>query len=190
MGGVRASWVGADGPRKQPERAPACRLPVPAPRGTMGCLLGPGQELWVGVGEGKAWARRRGGWPGADLLDKAWGTWACWPAPLGLSLYSAARSPRGKAQGTGAAGKDRPGHSGLCFHSLCLPQALCEHLLASGHKGLLRPGKKPWTTARPPASCPKGPRFQGLGERGGTSRQQEPLLGSEFHLPSLASFAC
>lgn len=33
--------------------APACRLPVPTPRGTMDRLLGLGQELWVAVGEGK-----------------------------------------------------------------------------------------------------------------------------------------
>lgn len=59
--------------------APACRLPVPTPRGTKDCLLGLGQELWVGVGEGK---------PGKEEDREAGQEQACslLTTPLGLSV--------------------------------------------------------------------------------------------------------
>lgn len=59
--------------------APACRLPVPTPRGTMDCLLGLGQEHWVEVGEGK---------PGKKEDREAGQEQACSPltTPLGLSV--------------------------------------------------------------------------------------------------------
>lgn len=84
----------------------------------------------------------------------------CWPAPLGLSLHSVARSPGGKAEGTGAAGRGGLG-TGTLFQFPLPPQAPREHLLASGHKGWLRLrlGARPWATASPPAHCPTGPRF-------------------------------
>lgn len=82
-----------------------------APRGTMGHLLGPGQELRVGVGEGRE-KPGQGGRLARNLLGKAWGMQACWPAPLGFLLASVAHSPRGKAEGTGAAGRGGPGHLG------------------------------------------------------------------------------
>lgn len=141
--GVRpAGWELRD-PGNRLLRAPACRLPVLAPRGTMGCLLGRWAGAPGGSGGGGSQARRRGGWPGVGLLDKALGTRARWPAPLGLSLHSAACSPRGKAEGTGAAGRGGPGHSGLCFSSPCLLQSLCEHLLASRHHKFLGLWERP-----------------------------------------------
>lgn len=63
------SWVGAQGPRKQGHsRHPPRRLPVPAPRGTMGCLLGP-----------RAGAPG-GGWGGEEEEEDREGR----PAPGGL----------------------------------------------------------------------------------------------------------
>lgn len=142
--GVRpAGWELRD-PGNRLLWAPAFRLPVLAPRGTMGCLLGRGQELRVGAGEGEA--RRGGGEAGQEWAcwTKLWAhTRARWPAPLGLSLHSAACSPRGKAEGTGAAGRGGPGHSGLCFSSPCLLQSLCEHLLASRHHKFLGLWERP-----------------------------------------------
>lgn len=52
--GVGPTWWELRDPGNRPLWAPAFRLPMQAPRGTMGCLLGLGQELWVGVGEGEA----------------------------------------------------------------------------------------------------------------------------------------
>lgn len=59
-------------------------------------------------------------------------------SPSGALTAQPARSPRGKAEGTGAAGEGGPGRTGLSFSSLCIPQSLCEHLLPSRHKGFLR----------------------------------------------------
>lgn len=94
-----AEWELQD-PGNRPLWAPACRLPVPAPRGTMGCLLGPGQELRVGVGEGRP-GEERTCWtkPQAGLLA----------SPSGALTAQSACSPRGKADGTGAAGRGGPG---------------------------------------------------------------------------------
>lgn len=102
--GVSASWVGASGPRKQATGAPACRLPMPAPRGTMGCLLGPGQELRVGVGEGRP-SEEEGRLARSGPAGQSRGQ-ASWPAPLGLSLHSQPAPPE-ERQRTGAA--DRGG---------------------------------------------------------------------------------
>lgn len=71
VGGGQASWVGVKDPGNRPLQAIACRLPMPALRGTMGCLLGPGQELRVGVGEGEV--RQGGGEVGQEQ--------ACWTKP-------------------------------------------------------------------------------------------------------------
>lgn len=142
VGGGQASWGELKDPGNRPLWALACRLPMLAPRGTMGCLLGPGQELWVGVGEGEA-RQRRGRLARSGPAGQSLGHTARWPAPLGLSPHSAACSPRGKAEGTGAAGRGGPEHSRLCFSSLCLLQSLREHLLASRHKGLLGLRERP-----------------------------------------------
>lgn len=102
VGGGQASWVGAQGPRKQ--ASVGTRLQA-APAGSQrhnGLLVRPWAGAPGGSGGGGSQARGRGGWPGAGLLDKALGTQACWPAPVGLSLLSAVVSPRGKAKGTGA----------------------------------------------------------------------------------------
>lgn len=59
--------------------APAYRLPVQTPRGTIDCLLGLGQERWVGVGEGK---------PGKEEDREVGQQQACslLTTPLGLSV--------------------------------------------------------------------------------------------------------
>lgn len=152
-----AEWELQD-PGNRPLWAPACRLPVLAPRGTIGCLLGPGRSSGWEWGRG-GWARRRGGWPGADLLDKASGG----PAgqPLWGSHCTVSPLPQREGRGNWGSWQRRPGHSGLSFTSLCLPQSLCEHLLTSRHEGFLRPGKRPCAPARPPTHCPAEPRFQG-----------------------------
>lgn len=133
-------------PGNRPLWAPAFRLPVQAPRGTMGCLFGLGQELWVGVGEGEAGQGGGGGKLAGAHLQR--------PAPLGLSLHSMALSPGGKAEGTGAAGRGGPGYQDFVSVPSATPRPR-EHLLASGHKGLVRQ----WGGERPPAHCPAGPRF-------------------------------
>lgn len=53
---------------------------------------------------------------------------------------SAQRGPLPRSEGRGNWGswQGRAWALGLCFSSLCHPQALCGHLLVSGHKGLLR----------------------------------------------------
>ena len=86
-----------------------------------------------------------GGWLGAHLQR---------PAPLGLSLNNTALSPRGKAEGTGAAGRGGPGYQDFVSVPSATPRPR-EHLLARGHKGLVRQ----WGGKRPPAHCPAGPRF-------------------------------
>lgn len=77
--------VGAEGmagwefqhPGNRPLWAPDCRLPGPAPRGTMSYLLGQG---------------RSSGWE--------WG-WGGWPGPLGLSLHSQPVPPAGRQRELG-----------------------------------------------------------------------------------------
>lgn len=100
-------------PGNRPLWAPAFRLPVQAPRGTMGCLFGLAGALG-GSGEGRPGKEEEGG---KELEHNS-------PAarPLWGSLHSMALSPRGKAEGTGAAGRGGP-VPGLCFSSLCHPQA-------------------------------------------------------------------
>ena len=134
---------GSQGPRKQASAGDRLQAARACSQRHNGLLVRPGPGAPGGSGGGGSQAGRRGGWPGAGLLDKALGTRACWPAPLGLSLHSAARSPRGKDEGTGAAGRGGPGHSGLCFSSLCLLQSLCEHRLASRHNRLLGLRERP-----------------------------------------------
>lgn len=58
----------------------------------MDCLLGPGQELWVGMGEGKL---------GKEEDREAGQEQACGllTTPLGALCARIASSPRGKAQG-------------------------------------------------------------------------------------------
>lgn len=143
-GSSRTQETGLCGP--WPEGCPG------GPQRHKGLLVRPGQELGVGVGEGRLVRRRRA----------AGGERACWTKPWAhgaYSLHSVACSPRGKAEGTGAAGSGGPGHSGLCSRPLCLLQSLREHLLASRHKALLGLRERPRTTARPPAYCPARPRL-------------------------------
>lgn len=56
VGGRGSGQLGGSSETQETGRCghPPFRLPVQTPRGTMGCLLGLGQELWVGEGEGEA----------------------------------------------------------------------------------------------------------------------------------------
>lgn len=65
----------------------------------MGCLLGPGPELRVVVGEGRPGEEEgrlaRSGPAGQSFWR------ACWPAPLGLSLHSQPVPPEGQQRELG-----------------------------------------------------------------------------------------
>lgn len=127
-----AEWELQD-PGNRPLRAPACRLPVPAPRGTMGCLLGPGQELRVGVGEGRPGeeegrlARSR---PAGQSLRRA-----CWPAPLGLSLLSQPAPPEGRQRELGQLAEEAWA-LGTLFHFPLPPARPCVNIPSPAGTGV------------------------------------------------------
>lgn len=155
--GVSASWVGASGPRKQATGAPACRLPMPAPRGTMGCLLGPGQELRVGVGEGRP-SEEEGRLARSGPAGQSRGQ-ASWPAPLGLSLHSQPAPPE-ERQRTGAADRGGLGAWDLVSVPSASPSPCVSICSPAGTRGLFlrqrgREGGagRPWAAARSPTHC-------------------------------------
>lgn len=97
-----------------------------------------------------------------------------WPGARGaLPARVQPASPLPRREGAGELGQlaERGPGPGLCFSSLCLPQALCGHLLPAA-QGI----------TQPPAHCPLGSSQQGLkpdratGSIGGISRQEDPLL--------------
>lgn len=94
-----AGWE-LKGPGNRRLWAPACRLPVQTPRGTMDCLLGLGQERWVGVGEGK---------PGKEEDREAGQACSLLTTPLGLSVPGEPAPLEGRRRGTRAGGREDPG---------------------------------------------------------------------------------
>lgn len=191
VGGGQGQLRGAPGPRKQATGAPSCRLPMPAPRGTMGCLLGPRQELRVGVGEGrpsKEEGRLARSGPAGQSLGQA-----RWPAPLGLSLHSQPAPPEERQRELGQLAREAPGARDLVSVPSASPSpcaSICSPAGTRGSSGSEGGVGRPWATARSPTHCRAGPRFWGA-ECGGISRQQEPLLLSseEYQLSCSASLA-
>lgn len=170
--GVRASWWELQDPGNRLLRAPACRLPVPAPRGTMGCLLG--------------WAAALGGSGGGEAgQERAFGTKllaGLWASPSGALTTQAAHSPRGRQRERGS--WQRPRHEGLS-----VPPASprpCVRICSPAGTGLPQAGRGLAPQQGQPPTAQQG---HG-GARGGISRQQEPLLSSkENPLACLASLA-
>lgn len=171
--GVRTSWVGAPGPRKQ--ATPGTRLQAASASSQRH------NGLLVRLGRSSGWEWGRGGWPGGGLRDKASGR----PAgqPLWGSHYTSGAFPQREAEGTGAAGR------GLGTQDFQFPLPPLGPVCASAHQqaqGFLRLGSGLVPQqGQPPIAQ------QGHGRaRGGISRQQEPLPSSEeYPLPCLASLA-
>lgn len=117
-----AGWELKD-PGNRPLWVPACRLPVQAPRGTMGCLLG-----W-GSSSGWEWGRGRPGPGGGKGMLARSRPVAPLARPSGLPCCGAGSSPRGRHRELGqlaARSLDSRTVSvplpppGLC--SMCLPE--------------------------------------------------------------------
>ena len=172
-----AGWELTD-PGERPLRAPACRLPGPAPRGTMGRLLGRGQELRVGVGDGRP-GREEGRLAGSAPAGQ----------PLWGSQCTARPSPPSEGRGNWGSWQGRAWALGLCFSSLCHSQALCGHLLANGHKGLLRRGGEAPDHGEATRPLPNRAKVPGRWSALGISRPREPfpLSSEEYQLSSSAS---
>lgn len=164
-----AGWELKD-PGNRPLWALACRLPVPAPRGTMGCLLGPGQELRVGVGEGEA-RLGRGRLARSGPAGQRLGHTGLLASPSGALTAQRGLLPQREGRGNWGSWQRRAWALRTLFQFPDSSSPSVSFCLPAGTRGCLGCGRGPKTTARRPAYCPAGPRLWEGDCGGGISRQ-------------------